>query len=177
MFSACLRAFETGVLRFTRVGWTILIQNLIYPEMKVTCFRDRRFRDTASRYWSKIWSILKWKYRQCPPKWSPTKMIAGEAREKKMKKPKWSLKWSLQNDRCLRQKNENRNDRRNDRAKMIAAALKIYRNEMIAKWSLLALKIDSTCSNSNSDSQRVLVTSGFGLCLEFLSALSSYYGY
>ena len=116
-------------------------------------------------------------YRQCPPKWSPTKMIAREAREKKMEKPKWSLKWSLQNDRCWRQKNENRNDRRNDRAKMIAAALKIDRNEMIAKWSLLALKIDSTCSNSNSDSQRVLVTSGFGLCLEFLSALSSYYGY
>ena len=29
-------------------------------------------------------------------------------------------------------KNENRNDRRNDRAKMIAAALKIDRNEMIA---------------------------------------------
>ena len=28
-------------------------------------------------------------------------------------------------------KNENRNDRRNDRAKMIAAALKIDRNEMI----------------------------------------------
>ena len=48
-------------------------------------------------------------------------------------------------------KNENRNDRRNDRAKMIAAALKIDRNEMIAKWSLLALKIDSTCSNSNSE--------------------------
>ena len=64
-------------------------------------------------------------------------------------------------------KNENRNDRRNDRAKMIAAALETDRTEMIAACA-------ENRQNSNSEGAS---NPGFGLCLEFLSALSSYYGY
>ena len=47
-------------------------------------------------------------------------MIAREAREKKMEKPEWSLKWSLPKWSLLAQKEKNRNDRQNDRSKMIA---------------------------------------------------------